>query len=81
MTKRADVLAGLPVVFGLSELEAAASIGVSATKFREMVADKRMPPPRRIDARLVFDVEEVRLAFKQLPHAHEEEKDTWADVV
>jgi predicted DNA-binding protein (UPF0251 family) len=31
----------LPIVFGLGEAEAAAAIGISATKFRSLVAEKR----------------------------------------
>jgi hypothetical protein len=72
----------LPVVFGLGEMEAAAAIGISATKFRALVEEKRMPSPRRLDGRKIWDVDELRAAFKALPHVHEDEKaDSWADVV
>jgi hypothetical protein len=72
----------LPIVFGLGELEAAAAIGISASKFRMLVAEKRMPSPRRLDGRNIWDVDELRAAFKVLPHNGESEKaDTWADVV
>jgi len=72
----------LPVVFGLGEVEAAAAIGISATKFRALVEEKRMPSPRRLDGRKIWDVDELRAAFKALPHADEDEKDdSWADVV
>jgi predicted DNA-binding transcriptional regulator AlpA len=75
------VLPLLPVVFGLGEIEAAAAVGVSASKFRELVRDARMPRPRRIDGRSVWDVDELRAAFKALPHEGESEKaDTWAEV-
>jgi hypothetical protein len=76
-----DILPTLPIVFGLAEPEAAASIGISVSKFRELVAYGRMPKPRQIDGRLVFDVDELRSAFKDLPHAGQAEGDTWADVV
>jgi len=75
-----DILPTLPIVFGFAEPEAAASIGVSVSKFRELVADGRMPKPRQIDGRLVFDVDELRSAFKDLPRAGQAEGDTWADV-
>jgi hypothetical protein len=39
-----------------------------------------MPKPRQIDGRLVFDVDEVRAAFKNLPHVGQVEADTWADL-
>jgi hypothetical protein len=41
----------LPVVFGLGAVEAAAAIGVSASKFRALVDEGRMPLPRCIDGR------------------------------
>jgi hypothetical protein len=42
-------------------------IGISAGKFDELVADGRMPAPRRIDSRKVWDVRELDLAFDVLP--------------
>jgi predicted DNA-binding transcriptional regulator AlpA len=81
-TARVEVMPLLPVVFGLAEVEAAAAIGISASKFRTLVNDKRMPSPRRLDGRNIWDVDELRAAFKNLPHAGEDEKaDSWADVV
>lgn len=41
---------------GLSRLEAALYIGVSPSKFDEMVKDGRMCPPKRIDGRVVWDI-------------------------
>jgi predicted DNA-binding transcriptional regulator AlpA len=40
---------------GLSRVQAAEYVGVSPTKFDELVADGRMPRPKRIDARRVWD--------------------------
>lgn len=51
---------------GLSVDEAAAYVGVSATKFREMVADGRMPPCKRIDGRTVWDRVALDAAFDRL---------------
>ncbi len=81
--KRRDVIATLPLVLGLPEIEAAAAIGVSQTKFAEMVAAGTMPQPRNVGGKLVYDVDELRAAFKSLPHRGEvelREVDTWADV-
>src|SRR5690348_18180848 len=61
-SSRIDILPLLPVVFGLGEIEAAAAIGVSASKFRALVKEARMPRPRRIDRRFVWDVDELRAA-------------------
>ena len=46
LTTRMDVMPFLPVVFGLGELEAAAAIGIFASKFRVLVSQKRMPSPQ-----------------------------------
>jgi predicted DNA-binding transcriptional regulator AlpA len=40
---------------GLSRVQAAEYIGVGVTKFDEMVDNGRMPRPKRIDGRLVWD--------------------------
>jgi predicted DNA-binding transcriptional regulator AlpA len=42
-------------------------IGISAGKFDDMINDGRMPVPRRIDGRKVWDVRELDLAFDALP--------------
>ncbi len=71
----------LPVVFGLAEVEAAAAIGISASKFRSLVGEKRMPSPRRLDGRNIWDVDELRAAFKTLPHLEDSDKaNSWADL-
>lgn len=65
---RSDISGRLSVVFGLPEPEAAGSVGIGTKKFRQMVADGRMPLPRRIDCNIVWDVDELRDAFKALPY-------------
>ncbi|MBX3502839.1 MAG: hypothetical protein KF889_25620 [Alphaproteobacteria bacterium] len=52
---------------GLSREEAARYIGVGATKFDEMVRDRRMPRPKRIDGRVVWDRIALDAAFSDLP--------------
>lgn len=52
---------------GLSRDEAARYVGVGTTKFDEMVADGRMPKPKRIDGRVVWDRLKVEAAFSDLP--------------
>jgi hypothetical protein len=82
VTSRSDIMPYLPVVFGLGEVEAAAAIGISPSKFRALVGAGRMPRPRRLDGRVIWDVDELRAAFKALPHEGDDEKsDTWADMV
>lgn len=52
---------------GLARGEAAMYIGVSASKFDELVRDGRMPGPKRIDRRKLWDVHALDLAFDSLP--------------
>jgi predicted DNA-binding transcriptional regulator AlpA len=51
---------------GLSRVQAAEYIGVGTTKFDEMVADGRMPKPKRIDGRTVWDRVKVDERFAAL---------------
>jgi predicted DNA-binding transcriptional regulator AlpA len=52
---------------GLSRDEAAMYCGISATLFDRMVQDGRMPGPRRIDGRKVWDIRSIDVAFDRLP--------------
>ena len=52
---------------GLSRETAAEYIDVSPTKFDEMVKDGRMPKPKQIDARRVWDRAKIDKAFTALP--------------
>ena len=52
---------------GLSRAEAAMFLGISPSKFDELVKDGRMPRPRVIDCRKVWDVYELDMAFDELP--------------
>ena len=54
---------------GLSRVQAAAYIGVSASLFDEMVKDDRMPKPKRINARTVWDRKRLDEAFEELPES------------
>jgi predicted DNA-binding transcriptional regulator AlpA len=65
MSLRPDPLAYPPR--GMSREEAARYIGVSAAKFDQMVADRRMPRSKRIDGRVVWDRMAIDMAFTDLP--------------
>lgn len=52
---------------GMSRDEAARYIGVGTTKFDHMVKDGRMPKPKRIDGRTVWDRIKLDDAFTRLP--------------
>lgn len=64
---------------GLSRMEAAIYIGVGATKFDAMVADGRMPQPKRIDGRKVWDIRALDLAFEDLPDDGPA-RNSWDDI-
>ena len=51
---------------GLSREEAAVYIGISPSKFDELVADGKMPKPVKIDGRRVWDIRQLDLAFDAL---------------
>jgi excisionase family DNA binding protein len=53
---------------GLARTEAAMYLGISASKFDELVKDGRMPRPRIIDGRKLWDVYELDVAFDELPY-------------
>lgn len=52
---------------GLSREEAARYVGVGLTKFDEMVSDGRMPRPKRVDGRVIWDRLRIEAAFTDLP--------------
>jgi predicted DNA-binding transcriptional regulator AlpA len=52
---------------GLKLEEAANYIGIGRTKFQELVNGGRMPRPRKIDGRLIWDTRELDVAFDDLP--------------
>ena len=52
---------------GLSRTEAASYIGISPSLFDEMVKDGRMPRPKRINHRTVWDRLVLDEAFELLP--------------
>ena len=77
MTRRADSANVLPASLpprGLNRVEAAAYVGVSPTLFDEMVRDRRMPKPKRANARAIWDRLSLDHAFVALPGGEEAEE-------
>ncbi len=62
---------------GLSRAEAAEYIGVGVSKFDTMVADGRMPEPKRIDGRRVWDRRHIDRAFDLLEGGCKVENNPW----
>jgi predicted DNA-binding transcriptional regulator AlpA len=67
MTKQRVVIDFAPR--GLSADEAARYIGVGLTMFDELVAARKMPRPKRVGSRVVYDRFEVDAAFSDLDAA------------
>ena len=63
---------------GFNLSEAAEYIGVGTTKFDDLVNQRRMPQPREIDTRTVWDVCELDEYFDQLPQRGERPRGTWS---
>lgn len=60
--------------------EAAASLGVSPTKFDEWVKDGRMPKPIRVDNCVLWDANELSAAWYSLANGGTAvEKNEWDD--
>ena len=71
MTSAADVLPLSLAPRGLSRVRSAAYIGVGPSLFDAMVDDGRMPKPKRINGRVIWDRVEIDFAFDALPHKDE----------
>lgn len=62
---------------GLRREESAMYVGVSTSKFDEMVADGRMPKPKLIDSRRVWDLHQLDMAFEVLPGGSDTIDNPW----
>jgi predicted DNA-binding transcriptional regulator AlpA len=66
----------------MSRVDAAAYVGVSTGLFDEMVKDGRMPGPKRINSRVVWDRFLLDAAFEALPDKIEAaDDDDWRAAV
>lgn len=79
MPKRPAILPPTLAPRGLSRTEAAAYIGVSPTLFDHLVRDRRMPPPKRINARTVWDRKKLDRAFELIPDGDQSDHNPWDD--
>ena len=64
---------------GLSREQAAAYIGVSPSLFDILVKDGRMPAPKRINSRAVWDRLSLDAAFAALP-GNDEPINPWDEI-
>ncbi len=75
MPRSTDILPTSLAPRGLSRVRSAAYIGTGTTKFDEMVSDGRMPKPKRVDGRNIWDRHELDEAFEALPS--DEDANPW----
>jgi hypothetical protein len=66
---------------GMSRVHAAAYVGVSPSLFDEMVRDGRMPGPKLINSRTVWDRFALDDAFERLPNKDQAAEDEWRAAV
>lgn len=66
-----------PTRRGLSRVEAADYVGIGTSKFDLMVSDGRMPKPKKIDGRRVWDVRALDRSFDALPGGDESDHNPW----
>ncbi len=77
MSKRAPLLPIEPI--GLRLPQAAAFIGISPSKFLDLVERGRLPKPKSVDRVRVWDRRRLAEAFELLPG--DDEVTGWEDVV
>ena len=58
-------------------MEAAAYIGISPSLFDELVKDGRMPPPKRINSRVIWDRKKLDAAFEQILDDESQAANPW----
>jgi predicted DNA-binding transcriptional regulator AlpA len=64
---------------GLSREQAATYVGISSSLFDILVKDGRMPGPKRINARTVWDRLQLDAAFAALP-SNDDAANPWDEV-
>jgi predicted DNA-binding transcriptional regulator AlpA len=75
--RRGDILPRSLQPIGLSRETAAAYIAVSPTLFDDMVKDGRMPKPKEINSRRVWDRRKIERAFAVLPGDESSADEEW----
>ena len=68
-----------PMRRGLSRVDAATYVGVSPSLFDQMVIDGRMPGPKRVNSRKIWDVRALDFAFDALPGNSIDDNNPWDD--
>jgi predicted DNA-binding transcriptional regulator AlpA len=77
MPGRAEILPPSLPPRGLSRTESAAYIGVSPSLFDELVKDGRMPRPKRINSRTIWDRRKLDAAFEAILDEESRPENPW----
>lgn len=78
-TQRVSLLPTGSLPRGLSRVQAAEYVGVSPTKFDDLVKGGQMPKPKRIGARVIWDRLALDSAFAALPDGNDRD-DVWSQL-
>lgn len=78
MTQTSFLPANLPPRL-LDRKASAAYVGLSASKFDQLVGDGRMPKPKKIDRRRAWDIRALDSAIDALPSGDEMENNPFDD--
>jgi predicted DNA-binding transcriptional regulator AlpA len=79
MARRFEILPQSLPPRGLSRVEAAAYVGISPSLFDLLVKDGRMPGPKRINSRTIWDRKKLDQAFELIPDGHSLDNNPWDD--
>ncbi len=82
-SSKAAIATRLPGRYGLAEAEAAVYLSLSPSFFRKLVEDGRMPRPRIVGRRRIWDIGELEIAFRSLPRegGDVDESNPWDDLL
>jgi len=80
MSHRGDMLPSSLPPRGLSRVESAAYVGVSPSHFDVMVKDRRMPAPKKVNSRSIWDRIKLDRAFEALPDRDDESVNPFDEV-
>lgn len=74
-------LSGSVAPIAVNARGAAYLLNLSAGTFQKLVEGGVMPKPRRIGTRVLWDLEEVRAAFRSIPQDGQDDgRNSWSDL-
>ena len=80
MTHPADILPSSLAPRGLSRVQSAVYVGISPGLFDTMVDDGRMPKPKKMNTRSVWDRVQLDEFFAAIPDDNQSDLNPWDEV-